>query len=151
MTTTDIATAEEIDRRVEVADRARGLKRSAAAKQVGELAQRRTMLAVQLDDVERQLGEVLADASDVLDIDELARFTNIPASDLMAWLTARKPARGTKKKPAASAASNTTRGSSAARTPANGHLSVPPTPTPTPAAPRTDAEDAPGRVTASVT
>jgi hypothetical protein len=148
MTTTDIATAEEIDRRVEVADRARGLKRSAAAKQVGELAQRRTMLAVQLDDVERQLGEVLADASDVLDIDELARFTNIPASDLTAWLTARKPARGTKKKPAASAASNTTRGSSAARTPANGHPSVPPTPT---AAPRTDAEDAPGRVTASVT
>jgi len=63
MATTDIATAEEIDRRVEAADTARRAKRSAAAKEVGELAQRRTVLAEQLAEVERQLGEVLADAS----------------------------------------------------------------------------------------
>jgi hypothetical protein len=146
MATTDIATAEEIDRRVEAADTARRAKRSAAAQQVGELAQRRTMLAEQLDEVERELGEVLADASDVLDIDELARFTNIPASDLTGWLDAtRKPNRTKKKKPAGTTPSNTTLGSSAAKTPTNGQASA------QPAVPRTDTADAPERVTTAVT
>lgn len=141
MATTDIATAEEIDRRVEAADTARRLKRSAAAKQVGELAQRRTVLAAQLDEVERQLGEVLADASDVLDVDELARFTNIPAADLTGWLTARKPNRTKKKKPAVTAPSATTRGPSATKTPTNGQVP----------GPRADTVGGPERVTAGVT
>jgi hypothetical protein len=145
MATTDIATAEEIDRRVEAADTARRAKRSAAAKEVGELALRRRALAEQLDEVERQLGEVLADASDVLDIDELARFTNIPAADLTAWLTPRKPPRTTKKKrPAASTPSGAP---PAARTSTNGQASAPREP----AAPRIDSADAPERVTAGVT
>ncbi|MFD5089159.1 hypothetical protein ACFWMR_01065 [Amycolatopsis thailandensis] len=145
MATTDIATAEEIDRRVEAADTARRAKRSAAAKEVGELAQRRTALVEQLDEVERQLGEVLADASDVLDIDELARFTNIPAADLTAWLTPRKPPRATKKKrPAAITPSGAP---SATKTATNGQAPVPPEP----AVPRTDSADAPERVTAGVT
>ncbi|WP_370944749.1 hypothetical protein AB5J62_37325 [Amycolatopsis sp. cg5] len=145
MATTDIATAEEIDRRVEAADTARRAKRSAAAKEVGELAQRRTVLAEQFAEVERQLGEVLADASDVLEIDELARFTNIPAADLTAWLTSRKPPRTAKKKrPAATASSGAP---SAAKTSTNGQASVPPQP----AVPRTDSADAPDRVTAGVT
>ncbi|MBP2474852.1 hypothetical protein JOF53_003724 [Crossiella equi] len=147
-TTDEIATADEIDRRVEAADTARRLKRSAAAKQVGELAKTRTELAAQLDEVERQLGEVLADASDVLDIDELARFTNIPAADLTGWLTTRKPNRTTKKKkPAVTAPSTTTRGTSAAKAPTNGLASVPREP----AVPRTDTADPPERVTAGVT
>ena len=143
MATTDIATAEEIDRRVEAADTARRAKRSAAAKEVGELAQRRTVLAEQLAEVERQLGEVLADASDVLEIDELARFTNIPAVDLTAWLTPRKPPRtNNKKRPAAPSG-----GPSAAKTSTNGQAPVPREP----AVPRTDTVDAPERVTAGVT
>ncbi|MFF0147027.1 hypothetical protein ATK36_5360 [Amycolatopsis sulphurea] len=147
-TTDEIATAEEIDRRVEAADTARRLKRTAAAKQVGELAKTRTELAAQLDEVERQLGEVLADASDVLDIDELARFTNIPAADLTGWLTTRKPNRTTKKKkPAVTAASTTARGPSATKGPTNGLASVPREP----AAPRTDTAGTPERVTAGVT
>jgi hypothetical protein len=147
-TTDEIATAEEIDRRVEAADTARRLKRSAAAKQVGELAKTRTELAAQLDEVERQLGEVLADASDVLDIDELARFTNISAADLTGWLTTRKPNRtNKKKKPAVTAPSTTVRGPSAAKTPTNGLASVPREP----AVPRTDTADTPERVTAGVT
>ena len=144
MATTDIATAEEIDRRVEAADTARRAKRSAAAKEVGELAQRRTVLAEQLAEVERQLGEVLADAGDVLEIDELARFTNIPAADLTAWLTSRKPARTAKKKRPATASSGAP---SAAKTSTNGQAPVPPQP----AVSRTDSADAPDRVTAGVT
>lgn len=147
-TTDEIATAEEIDRRVEAADTARRLKRSAAAKQVGELAKTRTELAAQLDEVERQLGEVLADASDVLDIDELAWFTNIPAADLTGWLTTRKPSRTTKKKkPAVTAPSTTALGPAAAKGQTTGLASVPREP----AVPRTNAADTAKRVTAGVT
>ena len=141
MARTDIATAEEIDRRVEAADTARRAKRSAAAKEVGELAQRRTVLAEQLAEVERQLGEVLADASDVLEIDELARFTNIPAADLTAWLTARKPPRSIKKRRAVSTSSG---GPSVAKTSMNGRAPV----SREPGVPRTDSADAPERITA---
>lgn len=144
-TTDEIATAEEIDRRVEAADTARRAKRSAAAKEVGELAQRRTVLAEQLAEVERQLGEVIADASDVLEIDELARFTDIPAADLTAWLTARKLPRTTKKK--RSAASAPSGASSAAKASTNGLAPVPREP----AIPRTDTADTPERVPAGVT
>jgi hypothetical protein len=143
MATADIASAEEIDRRVEAADTTRRLKRSAAAKQIGELAKTRTELAIQLDEVEQQLGEILADASDVLDIDELSRFTNIPAGDLTGWLTARKPNRVRKKKSTVPAPSTTTRGPSMAKTPTNDQASALPT------APRADT--ASERVTAGVT
>lgn len=146
-TTDEIATAEEIDRRVEAADTARRLKRSAAAQQVGELAKTRTELAAQLDEVDRQLGEVLADASDVLDIDELARFTNIPAADLTGWLTTRKPNRTNKKKKPAVTTSSTTARPSAVKAPASGLASVPREP----AVPRTDTADTPERVAAGVT
>ncbi|ONI71144.1 hypothetical protein ALI144C_52445 [Actinosynnema sp. ALI-1.44] len=148
MATTDIATSEEIDRRIEADDTARRLKRSAAAKQVGELATTRAELATQLDEVERQLGEVLADASDVLDIDELARFTNIPAADLTGWLTAHKPSRtNKKKKPSVTAPSTTTRRPSTVKAPTNGQASA----TPETAVPRTDTVATPERVTAGVT
>jgi hypothetical protein len=140
-----MATAEEIQRRVEQADTARSAKRSAVAQQVGELAQRRAALAGQLDEIERQLGDLLAEANDVMDIDELARFTDIPVPDLTGWLTARKPARAKRKKPAAGAQGDTSRGPAAAKTPTNGQTATPPP------GRRADAVDTPERVTAGVT
>lgn len=145
-----MATTEEIQRRVEQADTARSAKRAAAAQQVGELAQRRTAIAEQLGDIERQLGDVLAAASDVMDIDELARFTDLPAPDLTRWLTARKPTRTKRKRPAAGAPgaqSDTSRGPSAARTPTAGQAS----PQSEPAVPRIGGADAPARVLAEMT
>lgn len=147
-----MATTEEIQRRVEQADVARSAKRSAAAQQVGELAQRRIAIAEQLDDVERQLGEILAEAREVMDIDELARFTDVPAADLTRWLEARKTTRTKRKRPVPGAERDTSRGPSTARAPTKT-----PTPTPTaghasrlrePAAPRADTADAPARVAA---
>ncbi len=96
-----MATTEEIQRRVLQADTARSTRRSAAAQQIGELAARRAGIAEQLDDIERQLGDVLAATQDVMDIDELAQFTDVPAADLTRWLTARKPTRTKRKRPAA--------------------------------------------------
>ncbi|MFD8497313.1 hypothetical protein [Amycolatopsis sp. NPDC059657] len=145
MTTSDIATAEEIDRRIEAADTARRAKRSAAAQEIGELARRRAVLAEQLDEVERQLGAVLAESSDVLDIDELARFTNIPAAELTGWLTARKPARAKRKKPPTGESGTTSCGPSIAGTPPNVKASAPPK-----TGPRTEAVNAPERATAGV-
>lgn len=144
-----MATTDEIQRRVEQADTARSAKRSAAAQQVGELAQRRTAIAEQLNDIERQLGDLLADAQEVMDIHELARFTDVPAADLTRWLTARKPVRTKRKKPAGGTSgeeSDTKRGSSAARTPTAGQASAPRAP----AAPRVGAADAPARVPADM-
>ncbi|WP_246127720.1 hypothetical protein [Amycolatopsis rhizosphaerae] len=91
-------TTDEIQRRVEEADTARSAKRSEAARQVGELAQRRAAVAAQLEDIERQLGDVLAGAQEVIDIDELARFTDVPAADLTRWLTARTTSRPKRKR-----------------------------------------------------
>jgi hypothetical protein len=101
--TLSMATTEEIQRRVAEADTARSAKRSAAARQVDELAQRRAAIAEQLEDLERQLGDILAAAREVMEIDELARFTDLPAADLTRWLEARKTARTKRKKPAAGA------------------------------------------------
>lgn len=84
-----MVTSDEIERRVEQSDAARSAKRSAAAKRVGELAQRRAAVVAELSDLERELGEVLAEAQDVIDVNELARFTELAASDLTRWLTAR--------------------------------------------------------------
>lgn len=113
-----MATAEEIRRRVEDTDTARSAKRSAAAEQIGELAARRATIAEQLDDIERQLGDVLAAARDVMDIDELARFTDVPAADLTRWLAARKPTRAKRKRPTTGTPSADSREPSAARPPA---------------------------------
>jgi hypothetical protein len=84
-------TTDEIERRVERADAEKSAKRTAAAREVGELAHRRTALAEELAEVERKLGEVLAAAADVISIDELTEFTDVPAADLTSWLTAGKP------------------------------------------------------------
>lgn len=97
-------TREEIERRVEEADAARSAKRSAAAQRIGDLATRRAEIADQLSDVERELGEALAESSDVIDIDELAEFTEVPATDLARWLDTGKPASTKRKKPANSGA-----------------------------------------------
>ncbi len=84
-------TTDEIERRVEKADAEKSARRTAAAREVGELAHRRAALAEELAEVERKLGEVLAAAADVIGIDELTEFTDVPAADLTRWLTAGKP------------------------------------------------------------
>jgi hypothetical protein len=144
-----MATTEEIQRRVEQADTARSEKRSAAAQQVGELAQRRAAIAEQLEDIERQLGDVLAGAQDVIDIDELARFTDMPAADLTRWLTARTTARSKRKRPAAGgsgAKSGTSRGPAPAATPTPGPTST----LSEPAVPRAGGAETAARVSAEV-
>jgi predicted ATP-dependent protease len=94
-----MATPEEIRQRVEETDTTRSARRAAAAQQVGELAQRRAEIVAQLAEVERELGDVVADAHDVIDVDELATFTDLKPSDLTGWLAGRKPLRGKRKKP----------------------------------------------------
>jgi hypothetical protein len=84
-------TTDEIERRVEKADADKSARRTAAAREVGELAHRRTALAEELAEVERKLGAVLVAAADVVGIEELAEFTDVPAVDLTRWLTAGKP------------------------------------------------------------
>ncbi|WP_216211081.1 hypothetical protein [Amycolatopsis aidingensis] len=96
-----MATTDEIERRVAEADAARSARRTAAAKRVGELAQRRAAVAEELRAIERELGDALATDSDVIDVDELAQFTDVPAAELTRWLTNRKPVRAstTRKRP----------------------------------------------------
>ncbi|MFD7655373.1 hypothetical protein ACFV4N_15490 [Actinosynnema sp. NPDC059797] len=93
-----MATLEEIRRRVEQTDVARSARRAAAAQQVGQLAQRRAAILDQLHDVERELGDVLAEAQDVIGVDELAEFTELKPADLTAWLAGRKTGRGKRRK-----------------------------------------------------
>jgi hypothetical protein len=140
-----MVTTDEIQRRIEEADAARSAKRSAAAQQVGELAQRRAALAEELEDLERQLGDVLAAARDVMDVEELARFTDVPVADLTRWLEARKTPRTKRKKPAGGGpgAKNGTRPSSSAATP--GQASTLPEPAVAP------LDTADGRIPADVT
>lgn len=90
----NMATTEEIRQRIKDADTARSAQRAAAAQRVGELAQRRAAIVDQLTEVERELGDILVDAQDVIDIDELAGFTDLKPSDLAGWLAARKASRG---------------------------------------------------------
>ena len=139
-----MATAEEIERRVEQADTARSAKRAAAAQQVGALAQRRAAVAEELVEIEGQLGDVLAAASDVMDMDELARFTDVQSADLTRWLTARKPARGKRKRPAAGTEDDTSRAPSTARASTTRPTSAQPAPA------RTRGADARVRVPAEV-
>lgn len=93
-----MATPEEIRQRVEQVDTVRSARRAAAAQQVGELAQRRAAILDQLEAVERELGDVLAEAQDVIGVDELAEFTDLKPADLTAWLAGRKPGRGKRRK-----------------------------------------------------
>ncbi|TDV44162.1 hypothetical protein [Actinophytocola oryzae] len=93
-----MATTHEILRRVEEADTVRSAKRSAAAQQIGDLAQRRNAIAEQLADIERQLGDILETARGVIEIDELARFTDVPVADLTRWSTSRKTPRTRRKR-----------------------------------------------------
>ncbi len=149
-----MTTPDEIERRVEEVDSARTARRSAAATEVGELAKRHAAIAEQLADVDRQLGDVLAGARDVMDIDEFAKVTDVPAADLTRWLEARKTSRTKRTRPTASTQSDTSRGPSAARTPARSSAKTPTagqaSPPPEPAVPRADAAEAPARVTAEV-
>ncbi|USX56426.1 hypothetical protein [Lentzea sp. HUAS12] len=93
MATNAIPTAQEIQRRVEEADTTRQQLRAAAAQQVGELAAERAIHAGKLQELERRLGDVIAGSGEVMEIDELSRFTNIPPLELRAWLATSKPAR----------------------------------------------------------
>jgi len=93
-----VATEEEITHILEEEDAVRTTRRAAAAIRVGELARRRAAVAEQLNDLERELGEVLAESSDVIEIDELARYTKVKAADLSRWLNERKPQRTRRKR-----------------------------------------------------
>ncbi|MDU0294960.1 hypothetical protein [Saccharothrix longispora] len=93
-----MATPEEIRLRIEQADTARSARRATAAQQIGELAQRRAAIIEQLEDIERELGDILAEAQDVIGIDELAEFTDLKPADLTAWLAGRKTGRGKRRK-----------------------------------------------------
>ncbi|UJW32621.1 hypothetical protein L3Q67_02185 [Saccharothrix sp. AJ9571] len=93
-----VSSTEEIARRVDEADTTRQARRAEAATTVGDLARRHTALAAQLAELERQLGETVAAAGDVIDVDELARFTDVPASALTRWRDGAKPARGNRRR-----------------------------------------------------
>lgn len=143
-------TPDEIDRRVTEHDASRSARRSATAKRIAELAGRRADLAEQLGDIERALGDELAAAQEVMDVDELASFTELPAADLTRWLTAhtaRKPGRPKRKRTDAAAGGERGTGSRrpAPRTPTAGQASA----VPEPAAPLTTADE-PARVPAGV-
>jgi hypothetical protein len=94
-----IATDDEIASHVKQNDIPLTAKRSAAAQQVGELARSRAGVATQLDNIERELGDVLSGAQDVITVDELARFTGVPAEDLARWLAAGTTTRAKRKRP----------------------------------------------------
>ncbi|OZM70732.1 hypothetical protein CFN78_24005 [Amycolatopsis antarctica] len=129
-------TDEEIERRVAEADAPRSAKRSAAAQRVGDLAARHAEIAAQLNEVERELGEVLAESSDVIDIDELAQFTEVPATDLARWLDTGNPASTKRKKPANSGS----RAKKALPPPKTTAAKTVPTPRPLAAAPTPTAD-----------
>jgi hypothetical protein len=99
-----MVTTEEVELRIKEADSARSARRTAAAKRVGELASRRATVAEQLNDLERELGDVLAESSDVIEIHELARFTDVPAADLTRWLDHRTTTRPKRKRATTSTA-----------------------------------------------
>lgn len=101
-----MATTDEIEQRVGDADSVRTARRVAAATRVGELARYRAGIAEQLADVEQELGTVLAESSDVIEIDELARFTDVPAADLAQWLNSRKTARAKRKRSSVTRSAN---------------------------------------------
>lgn len=106
-----VASEDEINDRLEEKDSARSARRRKAANTVGHLARQHAALAGQVADLERELGEVLVAAGDVIDVPELADVIKVAASDLTRWREqSAKPARrkrhrsGTKKNPGGTAA-----------------------------------------------
>jgi len=95
-----MVTTEEIERRIKEVDSARSARRTVAAKRVGELARQRNVVAEQLNELERELGDALAESRDVIGIDELARFTDVPSADLARWLERQKASRAKRRRPA---------------------------------------------------
>jgi len=94
-----VTSDEEITRRLTETDTARSARRQQAATIVGELARRHTELAGKLAELERELGEALTAAGDVIDIPELSAVTEVAANDLTRWRDqAAKPARSGKRK-----------------------------------------------------
>ncbi|MET9628303.1 hypothetical protein ABZX92_12645 [Lentzea sp. NPDC006480] len=91
---------DEIRLRVSQADKALSIRRAACAEKVGDLAQRCKALAAELHDTERQLGEVLAESKGVIELEELAKFTEVPVADLTRLSAAAKPRRGRRKRAA---------------------------------------------------
>lgn len=96
--------ADEIERRVAENDAARSTRRAATASAVGELARRHAAIAEQIADIEQQLGVLLAEADGVVTLDELAKFTDVPAATLTQWRANHKPHRTKRKKPPSSEA-----------------------------------------------
>ncbi|WP_086667522.1 hypothetical protein [Lentzea kentuckyensis] len=95
-----MATSDEIRERIEQADAARNIRRLAAAQRVGELANRRRKLTTEVDEIDAELGAVVAENVDVISPQELAAFTDVPACDLTDWLNRRKTARTKRKRTA---------------------------------------------------
>ncbi|MDT8916044.1 hypothetical protein [Amycolatopsis sp. PS_44_ISF1] len=105
-----VTSEEEITHRLEERDVARGVRRAQAATTVGGLARRHTELAGQLASLERELGEILMRAGDVIDVPELAQVTDIPAAELTRWRDqTAKLARGGKRKRPSATTSDTNR------------------------------------------
>ncbi|MEV6639660.1 hypothetical protein [Amycolatopsis sp. NPDC051371] len=93
-----VTSEDEITRRIEERDSERSAHRAQAAILVVQLASRHCELAGQLAELERDLGRVLTEAGDVIDVAELAQITDIPVADLTRWLDhAAKPARSGKR------------------------------------------------------
>lgn len=93
-----MVTDEDIDRRISDKDAPRSARRAAAAKRIANLAQLHAQLTAQINDIEREIGAALADSQDVIDVNELHEFTDIPTADLTRWSTARTTARNARPK-----------------------------------------------------
>lgn len=120
-----MVTSDEIERRVEEADTARRVRRTVAAKRLGKLAQEHADLAEKLAAIERELGELLAEASPDITIDELATFAGVSVADLEHWQSSRKPTRHRRKRATAASARGETAQPSAAETSAPGRVPTP--------------------------
>jgi ParB-like chromosome segregation protein Spo0J len=141
-----MATVEEIARRVEQADAARSKRRSAAARRVGELAVQRADAATKLADIERELGEVLAEFSDVIGVDELAEFTEVPAADLQQWLNGRVTTRPKRKRSTATVKRDESPAPSTSNTTSANQPAAQPSVAPELAGPRNGATDTATRI-----
>lgn len=93
-----MATTDDIARRVEEADSARSARRTKGAQLVGGLTHERTAVVQRLADIDQQIGDAIVDYSDVINVDELATFTDTAPADLTQILDARKPNRGRRKR-----------------------------------------------------
>ena len=95
-----MTTIDDIARRVEEVDSARSARRTKAAQLVGELVQERAAVAQRLADIDQQIGDAVVENGDVIDVDELARFTGVSSADLAQILNSRKHSRGRRRKSA---------------------------------------------------